>query len=75
MLNGAVYKLSYDLLNDLEPIALLASNDCVIVSRNELPASNLKQLITWVKTNPERFGRHRRSWHGDPTSQASCFKT
>ena len=54
MLNGAVYKLNYDLLNDLEPIALLASNDCVIVSKNGVPASNLKELIAWVKANPDK---------------------
>jgi tripartite-type tricarboxylate transporter receptor subunit TctC len=54
VLNGAVYKLNYDLLNDLEPIALLASNDCVIVSKNAVPASNLKELIAWVKANPDK---------------------
>ena len=54
VLNGAVYKLNYDLLNDLEPIALLASNDCVIVSKKGVPASNLKQLIAWVKANPDK---------------------
>ena len=54
VLNGAVYKLNYDLLKDLEPIALLASNDGVIVSRKGVPASNLKQLITWLQANPDK---------------------
>ncbi len=54
VLNGAVYKLNYDLLSDLQPIALLASNDCVIVSKNGLPAGNLKELIAWVKANPNK---------------------
>src|SRR5258708_35266127 len=51
VLNGAVYKLNYDLLDDLEPIALLASNDCIIVSKNGVPANDLGQLIAWVKAN------------------------
>ncbi len=54
VLNGAVYKLNYDLLNDLKPIALLASNDCVIVSKKGVSASNLNQLIAWVKANPNK---------------------
>ena len=54
VLNGAVFKLKYDLLNDLEPVALIASNDCVIVSKNGVPAGDLKQLIAWVKENPDK---------------------
>ena len=33
VVNGAIYNLPYDTLRDLEPIALLATNDCVIVSK------------------------------------------
>ena len=54
VLNGAVYRLNYDLLDDLEPIALLASNDCIIVSKNGVPASDLGQLIAWVKANQDK---------------------
>jgi tripartite-type tricarboxylate transporter receptor subunit TctC len=52
VLTGAVYKLNFDLLRDLEPIALLATNDCIIVSKNAVPAGNLKELTAWVKANP-----------------------
>lgn len=54
VLTGAVYKLNFDLLNDLEPIALLATNDCVIVSKKAVPATDLKQLTAWVKANPDK---------------------
>lgn len=50
--NGAIYPLSFDLLTDLEPVALLPSNPMVIVSRNAIPANNLKELIEWIKASP-----------------------
>jgi tripartite-type tricarboxylate transporter receptor subunit TctC len=49
--NGAVYKLPFDLLTDFEPIALIATQPFLVVSRKDLPANNLKELIAWLKTN------------------------
>jgi tripartite-type tricarboxylate transporter receptor subunit TctC len=54
VLNGAIYSLSYDLLNDFEPVALLASNPQIIVSKNAVPATDLKSLIAWLKANPDK---------------------
>jgi len=54
VLNGAAYALPYDLLRDFEPIALLATNPLVIVTHKGVPATNLKELIDWLKTNPDR---------------------
>ena len=53
VVNGAVYPLSYDLLKDFEPISMLASGPMLILTRNTLPATNLKELIAWLKANPE----------------------
>ncbi|WP_024506988.1 tripartite tricarboxylate transporter substrate binding protein BugD [Bradyrhizobium sp. ARR65] len=50
--NGAIYKLNYDLVNDLEPVVLLPSNPMIIVSRNAVPAKTLKELIAWLKARP-----------------------
>ena len=50
VVNGAIYKLPYDLLRDFEPIALLPSNPMLIVSRTTVPATNLKDLIAWIKS-------------------------
>src|SRR5215467_247320 len=54
VLTGAIYKLPFDLLNDFEPVALLANNPSVIVSRKDVPAKDLKELIAWVKANRDK---------------------
>src|SRR6201992_3392454 len=55
VLTGAIYNLPFDLLKDLEPVALLANNPSVVVSRKDVPAKDLKELIAWVKANPEKL--------------------
>jgi tripartite-type tricarboxylate transporter receptor subunit TctC len=50
--NGAIYKLGYDLVTDLEPVVLLPSNPMIIVSTNAIPARSLKELIAWLKAKP-----------------------
>ena len=51
--NGAIYKLGYDLVAELEPVVLLPSNPMVLVSKNAVPAKSLKELMEWLKTRPE----------------------
>jgi tripartite-type tricarboxylate transporter receptor subunit TctC len=50
--NGAIYKLGYDLVTDLEPVALLPSNPMIIVSKNAVPAKNLQELLAWLRSRP-----------------------
>jgi tripartite-type tricarboxylate transporter receptor subunit TctC len=50
--NGAIYKLGYDLVTDLEPVVLLPSNPMIIVSKNAVPAKSLKELLAWLKARP-----------------------
>ena len=50
--NGAIYKLGYDLVTDLEPVALLPSNPMIIVSKKEVPAKSLKEFLAWLKAQP-----------------------
>src|SRR5580692_1483457 len=50
--NGAAFPLPYDLLNDFEPVSLLVSNPLLIVARKTMPAKDLPELITWLKSNP-----------------------
>jgi len=47
-------KVPFDLLNDFEPVALLANNPSVIVSKKDVPARDLKELIAWVKANRDK---------------------
>ena len=54
VINGAIYKLPYDLLTDLEPVALLAANPQLIVANNKVPADDLKSLVAWIKANPDK---------------------
>src|SRR5215831_13675032 len=54
VVNGAVYELSYDLLKDFEPVAMIATNPQLIVTKTTVPASNLTELIAWVKANQEK---------------------
>src|SRR5881392_1469169 len=50
--NGAIYKLGYDLVADLEPVVLLPSNTMIIVSKNAVPAKSLQELLAWLKARP-----------------------
>ena len=55
VVNGAYYKLTFDLLRDLEPVAQIATNPQVVVSKISVPANTLKELIPWIKTNQDRI--------------------
>jgi tripartite-type tricarboxylate transporter receptor subunit TctC len=52
VVNGAIYALPYDVLNDFEPIALIANNATIIVAGKAHPANDLAALIAWLKANP-----------------------
>ena len=52
VVNGAIYTLPYDVLNDFEPIALLVQNADLIVGKSALPANDLKGLLAWLRANP-----------------------
>jgi tripartite-type tricarboxylate transporter receptor subunit TctC len=54
VLNGAFYPLSYDLLGDLTPISPVAANPYVLYARTSLPAKDLKELIAWLRANPNK---------------------
>jgi tripartite-type tricarboxylate transporter receptor subunit TctC len=50
--NGAIYKLGYDLVADLEPVVLLPSNPMVVVTKNAVPAKSLGELLAWLRSRP-----------------------
>jgi tripartite-type tricarboxylate transporter receptor subunit TctC len=52
VLIGGLYKLDFDLLADLTPIAELAYEPLLICVKNALPVHNLQELIAWLKANP-----------------------
>jgi tripartite-type tricarboxylate transporter receptor subunit TctC len=50
-----IYKLDYDLEKDFAPIGLVSNNPQLMVAKNDLPASNLAELVTWMKANPGKI--------------------
>lgn len=54
VVTGAVYPVQYDLLKDFEPVALLPNVPYWIVGRKAFPANDLKELIAWLKANPDK---------------------
>ena len=49
----AVYNVGYDVLADFEPVALLSTSALMMIGRADLPASNLAELIAWLKASPQ----------------------
>ena len=54
VVNGAIYALPYDVVNDFEPVALVADDPQVILAKKAMPANDLKELIAWLKANPDK---------------------
>ena len=55
VVNAAVYRLPYDVVNDFEPIALIADNPLLIVTKKGVPAKSLDELTAWVKANQDHI--------------------
>ena len=54
VLNGAFYSLPYNVLDAFAPIALVTGGSPMIVGRKTFPANDLRELITWLKANPNK---------------------
>jgi tripartite-type tricarboxylate transporter receptor subunit TctC len=54
MMNGALYSLPYDVLNDFAPISPLVASPFVLYARKTMPAKDLNELIVWLKANPNK---------------------
>jgi tripartite-type tricarboxylate transporter receptor subunit TctC len=52
VLAPVVQGLSIDYLQDFQPVAVVATNPEVILSRLDVPARDLQELVAWVKANP-----------------------
>ncbi len=58
--NGVIYPLPFDLVDDLDPVTLLGANPMLVVSKNAIPATTFQELIGWVKANQAKATfRHR----------------
>ena len=55
VVNGALYALQYDVLNDFEPVALISRElGLIIVAKKTAPAKDLHELIEWLKASHGR---------------------
>jgi tripartite-type tricarboxylate transporter receptor subunit TctC len=48
-------KLPYDALKDFQPLILAGSTQNVLVVRNDLPVSNVKEFLDYAKKNPGKL--------------------
>lgn len=51
---GAMYPVAFDYLNDFEPVSMLSIAPLWIIGRSNLPAKDLRELIAWLKANPDK---------------------
>jgi tripartite-type tricarboxylate transporter receptor subunit TctC len=54
VVNPVTYNLAYDAASDFAPIALLANTPQIIIARKDFPASDVRELIAWLKANPDK---------------------
>jgi tripartite-type tricarboxylate transporter receptor subunit TctC len=50
----ALYPVSWNPVNDLEPLIRLPVSSLMIVGKEALPAKDAKELIAWLKANPDK---------------------
>jgi tripartite-type tricarboxylate transporter receptor subunit TctC len=51
---GAVYPVSWNVLTDLEPVAMLSTTTLIFAGRTGLPVKDGKELVAWLKANPDQ---------------------
>src|SRR3984893_350647 len=54
VINPAISPLDYDTVTDFAPVGLLCFVPNLLVSRQDVPAADLKGLVAWLKANPDR---------------------
>jgi tripartite-type tricarboxylate transporter receptor subunit TctC len=55
--SGAIYPLTFDLIKDFEPIALIAAQPFLVVAKKSVPANDLKELVAWLKANSDKVSQ------------------
>ncbi len=54
VVNGAYYNLPFNVLTDFQPVAQIATNPQVIISKLSVPAKTLKDLNAWITANQNK---------------------
>jgi tripartite-type tricarboxylate transporter receptor subunit TctC len=53
VVNPVTYTLPYD-VREMEPVALLTITPQLIIARKDFPAKDIKELVAWLKANPDK---------------------
>jgi tripartite-type tricarboxylate transporter receptor subunit TctC len=72
VLNAAVLNLNYDVVADFEPIALIGKTPWFFTAKKDLPANNLREMIAWLKENPDK-GSLGTAGNGSPSHIAGVL--
>jgi tripartite-type tricarboxylate transporter receptor subunit TctC len=51
-----LYQPQYDVFRDFAPVAWLTQTPLLLVSRKDIPANDLQELVAWLKSNPVLLG-------------------
>jgi tripartite-type tricarboxylate transporter receptor subunit TctC len=52
VVSPVIYQLPYDVFRDFVPVAWLTQTPLLLVSKKDVPANSLKELVAWLKANP-----------------------
>jgi tripartite-type tricarboxylate transporter receptor subunit TctC len=50
--SSLTYNVNYDVLKDLAPVAMISQAPMLFVARNGFPPNSVKELVAWLKANP-----------------------
>jgi tripartite-type tricarboxylate transporter receptor subunit TctC len=73
-MNGAVYSLPYDVVNDFAPISPVVTVPYALFARKTMPAKDLNELIAWLKANPNKASAGPLG-EGRPMQRICCRST
>jgi tripartite-type tricarboxylate transporter receptor subunit TctC len=75
IINPTMYTtIGYDPLKDFAPISLVAASPNVITVHPSVPAKNLKELIDFIKANPDKYSYAQPSTGSTPHLAAEQMK-
>ena len=69
------YNTTYDVLNDFAPVAMLTTAPMLFIGRSGLPPNDLKELLAWLKANPNAASFGAVGVGGPATVWGTDFKT
>ena len=72
--SGAIYALPIDLLKDLDPVSLIPFEADLIIARKNFPANTLRELIAWLKANPDKASAGTSGIGGPSYMSAALFQ-